>query len=554
MLDARARAPTEPLPPFADTAGGDYFLSDAHLRTLVPSLCAAFRTRRGIAFLSGYPLPSAELLSRYIEALPDSGFRATPVQCHRGTTFGEIIESCCRRLGLAQGAPDEADDAEWTLLTQFMQEARRGTVRVLVVENAESIANETLDELLRFIRVDEPNLIPVVLLGTAAGLAKLENALSAVPIVARLPIQRLGRDEVAEFIGHQLRDLATSERRTLSPETVAAIAAAAIGDPVLVNRMVRLALWRADPDEARRPAATTSVRSAAPSFAPAAEAAQAPVAVAPGVRERMAATASPAAASTLRPHPVRRPAEATIAPSVGEASGVAPQGSFGPTNTPAEVPPRMRIRSPAQVAATGWGLRQLWRARRVRVLAGALGVGAAVAAAALLMMPLQSGDPPQAALSPPAPEPSAPAPATAIAASRPSSPVPPTPPPAPPSETILTSPSTAPPAPAPRAAVPAVTAAATTVPVVPPAARAKSYRLQLGALRTPEAADHEWVLVKQRHADLLGTLEANIQRVDLGERGLYYRVIAGPIVDATQAERDCAELKRRGQACIIVRP
>ena len=107
----------------------------------------------------------------------------------------------------------------------------------------------------------------------------------------------------------------------------------------------------------------------------------------------------------------------------------------------------------------------------------------------------------------------------------------------------------APPAPAP------VAAAAPHAPPPPaPAAEGKGYRLQLGAVRSPEAASKEWERLKHAQADVLGSLGFAAQRVDLGERGIFYRIQAGPIADAAKAERDCGELKRRGVGCILVKP
>jgi cell division septation protein DedD len=111
--------------------------------------------------------------------------------------------------------------------------------------------------------------------------------------------------------------------------------------------------------------------------------------------------------------------------------------------------------------------------------------------------------------------------------------------------------------PAPAAAVPAKPAGAAAAPLPPPsagAASAKSYRIQLGALRTDEAARQEWERLKRIHADLLGRLGAANARIDLADRGTYYRIQAGPIAEAGAAERICTELKRRNVGCILVRP
>jgi hypothetical protein len=114
---------------------------------------------------------------------------------------------------------------------------------------------------------------------------------------------------------------------------------------------------------------------------------------------------------------------------------------------------------------------------------------------------------------------------------------------------------------APAAAVPMTTAPAVAAVLPPPApapsapvAAVTGYRLQLGALRSEEAARQEWAKLKKAHGDLLGALSAAWPRADLGERGTYYRIQAGPVGDVAAAEHLCGELKRRNVGCILVRP
>jgi cell division septation protein DedD len=108
--------------------------------------------------------------------------------------------------------------------------------------------------------------------------------------------------------------------------------------------------------------------------------------------------------------------------------------------------------------------------------------------------------------------------------------------------------------PAVAAAPPAPRAAAAPPPPPARAAEGRGYRLQLGAVRSPEAAKKEWERLQHRYGDVLGGLTFAAQRVDLGGRGIFYRIQAGPVADAAKAERDCSELKRRGVGCILVRP
>ena len=97
---------------------------------------------------------------------------------------------------------------------------------------------------------------------------------------------------------------------------------------------------------------------------------------------------------------------------------------------------------------------------------------------------------------------------------------------------------------------PAITAVAPP----PPTTAANGYRVQLGAVRSAEAAKQDWDRLRHQNGDLLGALSLNIERVTLRDRGTFYRIQAGPLADASAAERNCRELKRRGVACVLVRP
>jgi cell division protein FtsN len=171
----------------------------------------------------------------------------------------------------------------------------------------------------------------------------------------------------------------------------------------------------------------------------------------------------------------------------------------------------------------------------------------------------------------PPPEAPLPRPAVVEPSSEPTANVPPTAPaPAAPTAAVTT-PTAAPPAPA--SPPPAVAVAVPPAPVlVPPtatppakpsaapaaapapAAVGKGYFLQLGAGRSAASAKQEGERIRQRQADLLGTLSLITPRADLGERGTFYRIQVGPIADAAQAERRCNELKRRGIGCLLVKP
>lgn len=158
--------------------------------------------------------------------------------------------------------------------------------------------------------------------------------------------------------------------------------------------------------------------------------------------------------------------------------------------------------------------------------------------------------PPAIAAAPPAI--SAPEPAAAVP-----SPAPPAPAPAPPAVATKTAPAATaqtaakvPPAPEPPR--PQAQAAAAP-PVSAPAAKG-AYRVQLAALRTAEEANKEWERLRRAQPEILGKLSGSIVRADLGAKGVFYRIQAGPVGDEAGARDLCRRLSEKKVGCIVVRP
>jgi cell division septation protein DedD len=102
------------------------------------------------------------------------------------------------------------------------------------------------------------------------------------------------------------------------------------------------------------------------------------------------------------------------------------------------------------------------------------------------------------------------------------------------------------------------TAAVEPAPAVAQAAlsseNTESFRVQLAAYRTPNAAATRWQTLKKRHKDLLGALELTVAQVNLGERGVFHRLQAGPYTSRAVADNACTALRERNQACLVVSP
>lgn len=71
--------------------------------------------------------------------------------------------------------------------------------------------------------------------------------------------------------------------------------------------------------------------------------------------------------------------------------------------------------------------------------------------------------------------------------------------------------------------------------------------LHLLSMGSASHGDRAWEALVKENAELAG-LGHTVSRADLGDLGVTYRLLAGP-VDAAQAETLCATIKARGQAC-----
>jgi cell division septation protein DedD len=104
------------------------------------------------------------------------------------------------------------------------------------------------------------------------------------------------------------------------------------------------------------------------------------------------------------------------------------------------------------------------------------------------------------------------------------------------------------PQPAPPAAPPPVTPEIKT-------AALGVFRIQLASYREAAAATQGWHRLSKAHSELLGDLSPAVIRVDLGaDKGIYYRLLAGPLTDKATADTLCQRLKAKKVGCLVVKP
>ena len=79
------------------------------------------------------------------------------------------------------------------------------------------------------------------------------------------------------------------------------------------------------------------------------------------------------------------------------------------------------------------------------------------------------------------------------------------------------------------------------------------FGVQLGAVKLKTTADREAGRLNRTYEDILGAFKVVPVHADLGKRGIFYRLRAGPI-GRTAAAALCRKLSARDQGCIVVKP
>ena len=101
---------------------------------------------------------------------------------------------------------------------------------------------------------------------------------------------------------------------------------------------------------------------------------------------------------------------------------------------------------------------------------------------------------------------------------------------------------------------PVQVAAAPATPKTSVSNLASSWRIQVGAVRSEDAAKKEWARLQKRNNDLIGKLNLEVQSVEVKGKGLYFRIRGGPLNNKSAADGLCTKLKAQKVACIPVRP
>ncbi len=101
--------------------------------------------------------------------------------------------------------------------------------------------------------------------------------------------------------------------------------------------------------------------------------------------------------------------------------------------------------------------------------------------------------------------------------------------------------------------VASATPQATTAPATAARSTSGNFVIQIAAFRSREEALSRFATLKRRHGRLLGPYTSFVQRADLGDQGIYYRLRLGPIDGKDKASSLCRSLLSAGEKDCLVR-
>jgi hypothetical protein len=73
--------------------------------------------------------------------------------------------------------------------------------------------------------------------------------------------------------------------------------------------------------------------------------------------------------------------------------------------------------------------------------------------------------------------------------------------------------------------------------------------IHLASYRSTKQAERGWAQLKRAHNNILGELRHTVMEINLGSKGIFFRLIAGPFSSGDEAKGVCRKLKSRRQFC-----
>ena len=78
------------------------------------------------------------------------------------------------------------------------------------------------------------------------------------------------------------------------------------------------------------------------------------------------------------------------------------------------------------------------------------------------------------------------------------------------------------------------------------------YAIHLESLKVKDSIRSSWAELKAAYPSQLPDKSLVVKPVDLGEQGMFYRILAAPFASSEEAKKVCRELRGLGQYCAVV--
>ena len=78
-----------------------------------------------------------------------------------------------------------------------------------------------------------------------------------------------------------------------------------------------------------------------------------------------------------------------------------------------------------------------------------------------------------------------------------------------------------------------------------------SYVVQVSSQKSEQDAQTAWRQLQAKYTNVLSNAQVSFKRVDLGDRGTFYRAMVGPFGSRDEAVQVCTNLKAAGGQCVI---
>jgi hypothetical protein len=79
-----------------------------------------------------------------------------------------------------------------------------------------------------------------------------------------------------------------------------------------------------------------------------------------------------------------------------------------------------------------------------------------------------------------------------------------------------------------------------------------NFAVHLESLKNQKGVQPSWAALQETYPSLLADKTLHVRRVDLGDKGIFYRILAAPFADPSEAQKVCRDLEAAGHYCAVL--